>query len=367
MLEPTLTLSRAELFFLPDDTPATAPAMRLQITPEDGEAYSVLARLVQILPLEDNAWLYFRDERRPDDEIICDGDITLGDKDWNGESVTPEFIAKRIIDCRLISRYCSRYWTPPNGDFGIQLLGEEMIVVAIKAHDQNAQIVIYDAFEQDVSPEINQFSSLAQWPNSQVEAFCQDLWSRDDSALNHFFTWQRLSEDEQKAAVSTLQHGDWEEMIQMMRLALELRIHTFGMPLRGEAKAFISIHPHQNAETAADKYLLRWRDALMQIFAPAFIEIEDAPPYVRDLRLKLGLRTFVISFSKLAPTHHEAMEAQIQLREFLAPHLAPDEIEALFRVDNFETRADASGAAPKGAFSTSRVVFCRKRGRKGAK
>lgn len=321
MLEAMLTLSRAELFFLPADTPATAPAQWLQIVRKGSKPFSALVRLVQILPLEKNdAWLYFRDEGRADDEIISGGRICLGCKNCDDKGATTEFIAKRIAR----SSHVSRYWAPPNGEFGIELHKEGQIVVATKPHDRNAHVRVGNP------PDGHQMGSMARWPNSRVEDFCQELLSRDDSPLKRFFDWRSLSDAEQKAAVSTVQHGDWEEMIQMLQLALELRNHAFGLHPYDGAEIFVANLHHQKAETPADKYLFRWRDALLQIFAPAFLE--ETLPYVGEVRQKLGLQQYVSS--KSVPTHHEALEAQVQLREFLAPHLSKGEIEALFRVDN---------------------------------
>ncbi|HEX9997793.1 MAG TPA: hypothetical protein VGB45_11660 [Abditibacterium sp.] len=314
----TLTLSPAELFFLPAGTPATAPAQRLQITPKEGEPFHVLARLVQILPLEKNdAWLYYRDERRPSDEIIGGGHVCLGCSTCDGKHSTPEGIAKQIAGQRRILRY----WMPPSGEFAIQLQDDRPIVMATKPHDRNVQIPISNAPERDVK------SSLLHWDHFQVEQFCLDLCKRDNSPLNQFLRWQSLSDTEQKAAVSTLQYGDWEQMIQMLKLVLNLHLHAFGL---SGAMFYVTNPGRQKPKTPADKYLLRWRDTLLQVFSPAFLK--ENPPYVRQLRQQLGLQQEI--FSNLMPTHHEVLEAQMQLREFLAPHLSKSEIEALFRTDN---------------------------------
>ena len=318
----TLTLSPAELFFLPAGTPATTPAQRLHITPPEGEPFDVLARLVQILPLEKNdAWLYYRDQRRPDNEILGVGHVCLGCSTCDGKLSAPDALTKKIAKQTSSRHGISRYWIPLNGDFAVELQNEGPIIVAIKPHERDAQIPISNAPEPDLK------HSLAQWDNSQLEQFCQELSQRENSSLNRFLHWNSLSDAEQKAAVSTLQHGDWDTMIQMLRLVLKLYLNAFGLPA---ARIFVTNPDRHKGETTVNKYLSRWRDTLLQIFSPAFLE--ENPPYVRQLRNQLGLQLEI--FSNIRPSSHEVLEAQLQLREFLTPHLGKSEIEALFRTDN---------------------------------
>ncbi len=318
MSSPSLTLSHHELFFLPPNTPATAPAERLRVSPPKGEAFWVLFRLVQILPLEKNdAWLYFRDERQSDDEIRGGGHVCLGCSTCDGDKAKPESIAQQIAgDHRTL-----RYWVSSEREFGIQLSNQGQIVVATQPFERKAQTT--------VAHYGGNLSSLSGWSSEEVAAFCSSIWSVNRSPSRHILHWQQLSKAERADVRVPSSNADREQLLELLHHVLLLQRHHFKLPHYGRAQIFAAELPTKRPQSPADEWPSRLRRALLDILAPT----PGLLPFPKPTpRVRRDLWDGVVCVEP--PTNHELIEAGCQLREFLAPHLSPDEIEALFRVDN---------------------------------
>ena len=317
MSSSTLTLSPHELFFLPPNTPATAPAEQLLVKPEKGEAYSVLFRLVQILPLKDNdAWLYFRDERHSEDEIRGGGHVCLGCSTCDGDKATPEAISEQIAaDYGTL-----RYWVSPGREFGIALSSDSSITVSTRPFDQNAQ--------ETVSDYGSSLDAVGKWSSEEVAAFCSSIWTPKRSPSRHVLHWQRLSKAERATVRVPSSLEDRERLLDLLHDVLLLQCHHFKLPHYGRARTFAAELPSKRPQSPADEWANRLRRALLDILAPT----PGFPTFPKPTpRVRRDLWDGVVCSEQ--PTHHELIEAQCQLREFLAPHLSPDEIEALFRID----------------------------------
>ncbi len=320
MSSPTLTLSRHELFFLPVGTPATAAAQRLQIKPRKGEPYSVLFRLVQILPLADNdAWLYFRDERRNDDHICGGGHVCLGCSTCDGDKATPGAIAKQIAD----SYGLLRYWVSPEGDFGIQLSSYGDIEVATQPNDQDEQRHVSDYIRLD------SLRSIHEWSPTQIETFCRSIWTANRSPERHYLHWEHLSSAQSASVRVPASVADREQLLQLLHCVFILQMHHFKDPDAWGGLLAAEL-PSGSDETPGEQWSNRLRRVLLQILA----EPPTRVTRTRDPVLRARRDLWDGVMCRQLPTHHELIEAGCQLREFLAPHLSADEIEALFRVDN---------------------------------
>ena len=316
MAQPVLELSEHELYFLPPGTPAVAPATRVEVEVE-GEVRAFLARLEWMTypdhPGRRFYWVFYRAEEG--EVVLCDG--------ASASVLTIEKVRGLMTECVRSSRIL-RLWHPPDtiwqatfskdgGDYLVWREGEFDLI----------------HFRWEQSWRETEFSS---YPRSAFFEFCERLRADENSELSYALRWHEFTPEQKSERAFSCENGNWEDLRRVFALAQIVLVHhrgVFQSHRSGESRWQFDLR-HSPSKTTARKWALRWRAAICEIMRPSFWL--DEPLCHRDWRRK-PLNENRCKVKCGIPTHHEFLEAQLELRDFLRPYLPAAAIEALMRPD----------------------------------
>ena len=326
MPEATLTLSEHELYFLPPGTATTAPATRVEVE-VDGEMRVFLVRLVICRHERDDInihRLFYRDWQN---EVvgICGSREVRSYK----PSLTESEKDRLIRQC-LSQNACTRYWHPQHAPFGIVLYrsGEATLNWVVEG-----QVIQSLEFRWGTEKPA---TLILDWPQNEFLHFCEQIYAQDDSQLRDALRWHELTHEQKHAIAYSCENGDWEKDMQRIFRSAQILVKHHCATSDSLEFDFTFWHFTRwpklqdlttNDEAAAIRWIYRWRAAICDIMRPSFWR--DEPGYMASYRRSNREREKPFLISRGQPTAHEALEAQLELREFLRPHLPADEIEQL--------------------------------------
>ena len=322
MSDATLKLSQHELYFLPPGTPAVAEAIRMEVE-INGERQMFLARL---------DWTYLEADKRGCLSMFCQREDVrevgvFGGMSWILKPLPPFSQQQKRERTREILELnnLNRYWRAPDASYGVTFRwnGIASIYWGWTNHKKESVSFRWNAIaERDVR-------LLASRQNFLQN--CQQFHADENSSLNDALRWAELTEAQRDAIAFHCENGNWERLRQLFWLAQKVvtsRLGTFPLPGADLSRwKFDSPWPSVDAPSALE-WSMRWRKALCNIVRPAFWNEE--PLCVKEWRkTSKNIPRCVVTCA--VPTAHELLEAQLELRDFLRPHLPESEIEALLR------------------------------------
>ncbi len=337
MSNPILELSEHELYFLPPGTSAIAPATRVEVE-ADGEVRTFLGRLEWQYQNRDDRDYYYIFHRPAQDEslgLIARGACIKARTVALTAEETFNWIRKNIKSC--YPGYTKRLWHPPNADFGIDFamygFSGGHADIEWRRGERRPESV---GFQWKLPHEVEDFDL---WPQHDFLLFCQRLLNDENSEMNFALNWREKSEQEKDAIAFGCQMGDWKGLQHLFGCAQKLitcHLGKFPWPESERSQwnfdRVWSSRPGTVEPCAeAIAWSNRWRAAICEFARPSFWR--DEPISIYRWRHHEPNRRKLLSVECTMPTHHELLEAQLELREFLRPHLSAAEIEALFVPD----------------------------------
>ena len=324
----TLELSEHELYFLPPGTPATAPATRVEVE-VDGAMRVFLARLEWQYQNNDNRDFYLIFYCPAEDEkvgLLFHGACIKA----RTEALTSEEM-RTWMRKSIQTSYSQRFWCPADKDFGIKFQSFGSADIEWRRDERHPKSV---SFRWRLPDGIADFKL---WPRNEFLRFCQQLYADEKSELNFALDWGKKSDQDKDALAFGCENGDWQQLQQLFSCAQKLITHYYGIfPWPEQSASYwdfdrdwsnMSGSPEPCADAIA--WANRWRAAICGVTNPSFWRNE--PICVYRWRHHEPQRRKLLSVRCTMPTAHEVLEAQLELREFLRPHLPDYEIEALMR------------------------------------
>lgn len=321
MLTAMLELSPHELYFLPPDTPAVAKATRVEV---EGNVF--LTRLeyqFRNFAGRDSFILFYRNEARRD--LVLFGDRTVVDSGTSEQKISH-------VTYKCLQRKSShRFWHPHNVTFGVSFSSWGVADVVWREEGKVATSLGFAWTTKDLRTE------FAAWSPDEFLGFCEHSLADPNSHLCQALRWKDTTIQERDLTAFGCRNGDWNELLRLLSLVQKMVTLRFGFfPFPANQSSYWRIdRPWSNVsgrvEPCADAidWSTRWWAALCDIFQPSFSA--DEPLFIYRWRHDSHQKTALCQISCGIPTSHEVLEAQLQLREFLRPHLPADEIEALMR------------------------------------
>ncbi len=322
MSQATLTLSPHELYFLPPGTPATSQATRVEVE-VDGKIRAFLARSeIYIVPnrKHHSIFLFFKEETA-DAALIGLESFSLQTPRAQTENQIADSV-KSLVRYNRIPR--NRYWRSPSGAFGVVFNSRGR--ASVQSGDGNNSLGRVP-FRWDEHGDKGEFCS---WNAPEFLEFCARVAEDEHSPLQYALTWRNFSEEQKNAIAFGCDYGDWETMRHYFLLAAKIITHHFGafpLPESELTKWKIDLPWPSEEVPRALSWSSRWRAAISQIFRPSFQG--DEPICISEWRTRTNVARCAVKCT--VPTHHELVEAQLELREWLRPHLPAAEIEELMR------------------------------------
>lgn len=339
MADATLTLSEHELYFLPPGTPATAPALRVEIDFR-GQKHWIIVRLEYNERW--NKYAQYRALWQPEgaeDSRVFASQITV----QNGPDKVDEALSRigQSIDMGSV-----RLWCAPDASFGVEVSTENYGRIEWRKDGARTGT---ETFSWELKWTNREFANL---PQLQFVAMLEAAHDNENSSLQRVVRWHALTRDEKDSIAFGCQHGDWNELRRLFACVQVVIYHECGpFPyLRqvhwtkpapdGDGKPVLQAREvnwqwffdeplYATAENSVEKkWRMRWRNALCQIARPNFWP--DEPIYAFNWR-RSHRDFFQYRVECGMPTADEALEAQLELRDFLRPHVSADEIEKLLQ------------------------------------
>ncbi len=224
-----LTLTPHELFTLPADTPATGPAIRVEVIPikdrwffaEDTPSFFALARLVKRHPYQNNQQrdhyqVFFRNEQKGEDEIFCTCNIVVPKDSLSSEEMSQQAIGKPSLVPT------TRFWKAPDLPYCVALHsnGQGKIL------ERPGQVESGDTFHWR-GWEKEERAQFFEWDTQEFYVFCRGLIRDVGSDLNFYLNWRTLSFEEKTALATRCKNGDWEQLVHLFSQGLLLVFHHF--------------------------------------------------------------------------------------------------------------------------------------------
>ena len=337
MADATLTLSEHELYFLPPSTPATAPATRVEVEVR-GTKYWITARLELSGRLDklDQYRVFWQPDGIEDARVFVHQITVAGGPDSASDALRR---IRRHIDLGSV-----RLWRSPDEAFGVEVSTENYGHIELRKGGRRIEM---ETFSWEHNWTNQEFANL---PQLEFLELLQKAYDNKNSSLWPVLLWCELTRDEKNEIAFGCQKGDWQELTRLFACAQiviyrecgpfpYLRDGRWIKPAHDGAKPTLQVHetewqwffdePLQATEMSSEerKWRVRWRDTLCQIMRPNFWPDESI--YNLNWRRSHYNHGSCRVECKM-PTHHEFLEAQLELRAFLRPHLPADEIEALF-------------------------------------
>ena len=320
MPEATLELSHAELTFVPG-TVAVGSARRVTVE-VDGEQRQFLARL-EFVDVEgcDCISFFYREENADERDVFGrEGYIVKPSR------LAPENSMEWMVR-NIHPNTSRRFWSAPQNEYALAVNWAGWINIAWDGQDRYVNNLTFRCAVPWTQ------NKAGDYPRDEFERFCHQLREAPNSALNRALRWKDLSFEERDDLAFACQVGDWNGLRHLFSLAQIVVTHQCGHfpPLHRNRSYWVFDKSEQSKriqQTQAFQHAERFRNAICQIVQPSFW-IEE-PNYVIKWRHNPFRQYYSCEVRCGTPSHHEVLEAQLQLREFLRPHLPADEIEALF-------------------------------------
>ena len=335
-----LELSEHELYFLPPGTPAVGEATRVEVEIR-GEKFWITARLELSGRLDrlDQYRVFWRPDGLEDSRVFASQITVAGGPDSAFDALG------RIHHC--IDMGSVRLWRAPDAAFGVEVSTENYGHIELR---RGGRRVGMETFSWEHRWTNHEFASLLQ---AEFLQLLQSNYDNKNSSLWPVLRWCELTDDEKNGVAFGCQNGNWQQLNRLFACA---QIAIYGecgpfsylmdgrwlKPAHKGAKPVFQAHeaawlwffdePLQVSQPSSveRKWRARWRDALCQIVRPNFWP--DEPIYNLNWR-RTHYNYGSCRVECRMPTAHEARQAQLELREFLRPHLSQAEIEALFVPD----------------------------------
>ncbi len=197
----------------------------------------------------------------------------------------------------------------------------------------------------DGCPQVNgSFASMNMLRTSHV-LFRQQIWNQwvaPKAQLKDAVLWAQFDESQRNAFIYRCENGSWAQLRELASSVLRVRIHSQQTQIEArylwnlvDPGSVIEIGARQSNLSALsdDPALPIWRAALVKQFEPVNIlrnESEDQSlPRYSYLYLAHHQQA---SIEVAAPTMHETLEAQLQLRDWAHAHFAPAEAARLLDI-----------------------------------
>ncbi len=273
----------------------------------------------------DYYYVFYRAENIKDTRVFGNGACIVSRKSALSQEETENWIRKSI------GRSSKRFWYPRDANFGIIFVSFNFADVEWRCGKRHPESV---GFEWKLPLGVERF---ADWSQPDFIEFCEHLYADENSELNFALRWREKSAEARDIEAFKCENGDWENLRKLFSCAQKVITHYHGIfpwP-KSDASYWDFDRCWSNisgaTEPCADAiaWSNRWRAALCEIARPSFWG--DKPICVYRWRHHDPERRELLWVSCTIPTHHEVLEAQLELREFLRPHLSDDEIEALMR------------------------------------
>ncbi len=171
-------------------------------------------------------------------------------------------------------------------------------------------------------------------PQAEFLDLCAQQWDSPASELRASYEFDRLSLAERDAQVLSCENGDGDELRRLVDLLAHLiwteRVEA-QLQFEGEFENVIGLDlqtgdllycREDQIRARLNRLQRAWRKAILRVVAPVYIGQAVLPMHIEHW-LKQGrvsLRVLVQS-----PTHHELLEAQLQLRDWARENLSPAE------------------------------------------
>ena len=317
MSSETLELSEHELYFLPPGTAATAPATRVEVE-FGGEKRAFLARLVfrEIFDDCELYYVFYRDEASTDNSVFA---------------VSVAFMLGYSPDLEDVDLYeiiegdCLRLCHGAESPFGIQISSQGRGEVDWRNH--GVQVAV-EGFQWDRSWFQGTFNHCSQ---EKFLRFCERLCCDENSELKRAVQWNALSPQQKDEIAFGCENGDWKTLHRLFACAQIVVVYNRGdFPDPKENDSFWRLDDDsakRKNRVSHDTWAMRWQAALCGIVRPLFW-LND-PVYVWNWRNNDARYSERNVVRCTMPTHHQFLEAQLELRAFLRLHLPADEIEQL--------------------------------------
>ena len=321
-----LELSQHELYFLPPGTPATAPATRVEVE-VDGKGRVFSARLIL---LKQNAnqlnfySIFYRDENVQDSGIFASGACL------SAEAIRQSNLSEDdIIRKKAHYPFAERYWYSPDGDYAIRF-NVYSSAIGWGCHRNRAEEQIIQSLQ------LPNKEKLLSYSQTEFLKLCVEFHSSNSPELRFILKWRKLTTAQRNEIAFGCERGNWDELRHLFSLVQIIIVHHFNAFV-GSANACVWRFDYARSATMGTKsecliavpWIELWRETLCEIFLPSFWIEEEYNCIYKWRRASAHKERCEIYCS--VPTHHELLEAQMQLREFLRPHLSDDSIDALMR------------------------------------
>ena len=228
----------------------------------------------------------------------------------------------------------NRYWRAPDGEFGASFNSSGQAFLHSNDKASSVDIVRFQAAENQ-----REMEDFALWNQSTFLEFCHRLYADERSTLRYALKWRGLNEAEKDATAFGCSNGDWAMLCHAISLAQKIATYKHGIfPLnrRSQSKSKVDSVLFRRDWTCPPKgsaaciLFGTYGSMICDIVKPSFWF--DEPLCHRDWRANSPKsQRYLLEICCTMPTAHEFLEAQLELRAFLRPHLTADEIEALMR------------------------------------
>ena len=168
------------------------------------------------------------------------------------------------------------------------------------------------------------------WPQSEFAAHFERLWQSPASEMRRAWEFDQLPLAQRDQTVTRCEAGDVEELRGLERAfgrwMWSVEPELVGMDLRIDfQRPLLWDWDGPEGERLNQRYW-GWREAILRAFQPRYIGRDDAPLFAAQwLQNRALLRVEV-----QRPTHHEQLEAHLQLRTWAKLHLSQFEQDQLF-------------------------------------
>ena len=177
-------------------------------------------------------------------------------------------------------------------------------------------------------------ADFLNWSQGDFLSDCQDFWQNPDSEMRRAFEFDKLPIAQRDAQALSCHNATPDELRALMRCVGQLLwadndygwtgIEFGQWPYEVQFQS-----PLSESEAREQKRELRIR-AILRAIEPRYLGRGDAPVFVED-----WIKSRNLGFLQVfAPTAHEQLEAQLQLRDWARQHLSQVEQSALFALSN---------------------------------
>ncbi len=185
-------------------------------------------------------------------------------------------------------------------------------------------------------------AEFLRWPQGEFLALCAQQWNSPDSEMRRAYEFIQLSLDERDKQTLFCENGDASELHHLTHLLAVLLCSEVAKDIdqfddEYENEIWLNLQSATLWEYTEDGVAARlnriyqaWRSAILRVVQPRYIG-QETPLYIQDW-LDKGRGKLHADVSR--PTHHEQLEAQLQLRDWARQNLSEAEQKELFTLSN---------------------------------